>query len=329
MDNPPWAGRGGPAAWDAAGMTSLAPSAGALVLDPDVLVLDRLDGSVQLGWGPDTATVIVPPDEIDAFEVRVLLGLLDGSLSYEHVLVAATARGLPVEAVRVLLDELVEAGSVRTCRVPSGRSSSGRSSCTAVPSSPPSVRLFGAGPLAHALVPHLALWDTRWLRSPPRIDDAGLSTRIPDCAVLADTQIPDPRLVQAVMRLRIPHLLVRVRDGRGVIGPFVVPGRTSCLRCADLTRTDADPSWPRLAAQLSGREGRAERAVIAATVAAAVAQLDMFFARTHPAPGTPREDALALDRTIEWDLRSTQLVTRRWPRHPHCDCTTIFPSVQA
>ncbi len=301
-------------------MTSLAPVADALVLDPDMLVLDRLDGSVQLGWGPDTATVIVPPDDMDAFGIRALLTLLDGSLSYEHVLLAATARGLPESGVRTLLDELVEAGSVRA---------GGASPHAATTSSPPGIRLFGSGPLAHALVSHLSLWDTRWLRSPPRIDDAGLATRIPDCVVLADTPVPDPRLVQAAMRLRIPHLLVRVRDGRGVIGPFVIPGRTSCLRCADLTRTDADPSWPRLAAQLSGREGRAERAVIAATVAAAVAQLDMFFARTSPATGPPREEGLVLDRTVEWDLLRTQLVTRRWHRHPHCDCSTIFPSVQA
>lgn len=320
MDNPPPHDCGGLDTCDAPGMISLTAAADGLLLDPDVLVLDRLDGSVQLGWGPDTATVIVPPDGMDAFEIRVLLGLLDGSLSYEHVLVAAAARGLSAEAVQALLDELVEAGSVRT-----GTSRAGAVGAA----SPPCVRLFGSGPLAHALVPHLSLWDTRWFRSPPRIDDAGLATRVPDCVVLADTQVPDPRLVQAAMRLRVPHLLVRVRDGRGVIGPFVVPGRTSCLRCADLARTDADPSWPRLAAQLSGREGRADRAVIAATVAAAIAQLDLFFTRTTPVPGLPREDALALDRTVEWDLRSTRLVTRRWRRHPDCDCSTIRPSVQA
>ena len=318
MDNTVGGDRGGPDACDAARMTSPVRAATGLVLDPDVLVLHRADGSVQLGWGPDTAAVVVPPDGMDAFDVRALLVLLDGSLPYEAVVEAAAARGLPAPAVRALLDELVGAGSVRPARP-----------AIAAASSPPCVRLYGAGPLAHALAPHLSLWDTRWFRSVPRTDDAGLTTRLPDCVVLADTQVPDPRLVQILMRHRVPHLAVRVRDGRGVIGPFVVPGRSSCLRCADLARTDADPSWPRLAAQLSGREGRAERSVIGATVAAALAQLDLFFADTASPTRIAGAGALALDRTIEWDIRRTQLITRRWHRHPDCDCPTIPVPVQA
>ena len=31
----------------------------------------------------------------------------------------------------------------------------------------------------------------------------------------------------------------------------MVAGRTSCLRCADLARTDADPHWPAVLRQLS------------------------------------------------------------------------------
>ena len=54
-------------------MPSPVRAATGLVLDPDVLVLHRADGSVQLGWGPDTAAVVVPPDGMDAFDVRALL----------------------------------------------------------------------------------------------------------------------------------------------------------------------------------------------------------------------------------------------------------------
>ena len=35
---------------------------------------------------------------------------------------------------------------------------------------------------------------------------------------------------------------------RAVVGPFVVPGTTACLRCVDAHRTDADPAWPLLVA---------------------------------------------------------------------------------
>ena len=48
-----------------------------------------------------------------------------------------------------------------------------------------------------------------------------------------------------------PHLVVRCR-GKGVsVGPLVLAGQTSCLRCADLARSDADPQWPTALRQLS------------------------------------------------------------------------------
>ena len=37
----------------------------------------------------------------------------------------------------------------------------------------------------------------------------------------------------------------------GVVGPLVIPGLTSCLRCADLHRRDRDPAWHALAVQLT------------------------------------------------------------------------------
>ena len=47
------------------------------------------------------------------------------------------------------------------------------------------------------------------------------------------------------------HLAVSIREGRGVVGPLVLPGASSCLHCHDLHRRDRDPIWPRIAAQLA------------------------------------------------------------------------------
>ena len=58
---------------------------------------------------------------------------------------------------------------------------------------------------------------------------------------------------------QVPHLVATVRGETGVVGPLVVPGVTSCLRCADLHRRDADPRWPRLAAQLTADRAAAQR----------------------------------------------------------------------
>ena len=51
------------------------------------------------------------------------------------------------------------------------------------------------------------------------------------------------------MRDQTPYVLVRLTEGRAVVGPFVVPGRTACLRCLDAHHTDADPEWPLLVRQ--------------------------------------------------------------------------------
>ncbi len=40
----------------------------------------------------------------------------------------------------------------------------------------------------------------------------------------------------------LPHLMVRLTEGDAVVGPFVVPGRTACLRCLDAHHADGRPT---------------------------------------------------------------------------------------
>lgn len=40
------------------------------------------------------------------------------------------------------------------------------------------------------------------------------------------------------------HLHIGLTHGTAVIGPLVIPGTTSCLRCAHLHHRDRDPHWP-------------------------------------------------------------------------------------
>jgi hypothetical protein len=39
----------------------------------------------------------------------------------------------------------------------------------------------------------------------------------------------DPRIVRDLHNAGVPHLLVRVREATGLVGPLVIPGATSCL----------------------------------------------------------------------------------------------------
>lgn len=274
-----------------------------LSFDPALLVLRRADGRVQVGWGPETGRVIVPPAGLDEFDVRTVLQLLDGAHTDDEIVETAVERGADAGGVRLLLDDLVATGLVRGTASTKTR---------VAPTPAHRIRLYGDGPLADALCAQLALRDTKWSRAGRYTGDERLQEGLA-CVVLADIQVPDPLVVRDLMRHRVPHLVVRTRDGRGIVGPFVVPGSTSCLRCADLTRTDLDPSWPVLAAQLWDRPGHAARAVVLATAAFALAELDVILAGSLP--------LAVADHTVEIDLSSFRLSKRRWFRHPDCECS--------
>jgi bacteriocin biosynthesis cyclodehydratase domain-containing protein len=120
----------------------------------------------------------------------------------------------------------------------------------------------------------------------------------------------------SLMRDRVPHLAVSADEAIGVVGPLVIPGRTACLRCMDLTRAERDPAWPLILAQLEGRESNpcACDAPLAAAVAAqAAAQVLAFIDRAVAADPV-------VNGTLELVLPGWQWRRRTWPRHPDCSC---------
>lgn len=140
----------------------------------------------------------------------------------------------------------------------------------------------------------------------------------PDLVVLTDAQVPAPEVVKQLMCERQEHLVVAFRDGFGVVGPLVLPGRSSCLQCADLFRTDRDQHWPRVANQMAGRVKRAGPAATQATAALGAAQILRVLR-----PG--REPPPVLECTIELDLQDGTTVHRYWEAHPFCECGVADP----
>ena len=138
-----------------------------------------------------------------------------------------------------------------------------------------------------------------------------------DLVVLARAWAASDPLVAGIHRSGVPHLVATVRGQTGVVGPLVVPGVTSCLHCADLHRRDADPRWPRLAAQLTAGDAPPSGATVTCLLTAATAALQVLaYLDGSAAPG-------ALETTIE--LRPPDLVPRmrRWPVHPACGCGAV------
>ena len=153
------------------------------------------------------------------------------------------------------------------------------------------------------------------LRAAPGTDTAPPGPdECPDLTVLViDAPVPDERR-RALHAAGAAHLLVDLRVDCGVVGPLVLPGLTSCLRCADLHRQDRDPAWSALAVQLAiGRRYGPASDVALATVVAGVSALQAlaFLDGGEPA---------VLDATVELQLPDWRLRRRSWPPHPDCDC---------
>lgn len=140
-----------------------------------------------------------------------------------------------------------------------------------------------------------------------------------DLVVLARPWAASDPLAVEVHRSGIPHLVATVRGQTGVVGPLVVPGATSCLRCGDLHRRDADPRWPRLAAQLTATEPPPSGATVTCLLTAATAALQVL--AYLDGGGSPA----ALEATIELSPPDHAPRRRRWPAHPECGCGAGYP----
>lgn len=140
--------------------------------------------------------------------------------------------------------------------------------------------------------------------------------RRPDLIVLSDVVVPEPVLVTELLSNRIPHLLSYAHEGTAVVGPLVLPGRTSCLYCAELHRASVDPAWPKLAAQLAGQIPTA--GLTCTQLAAALTAEQVLATLAGPQAGSPTPPtwgaALQLD-----PVRGSLLQLPR-PAHPHCGC---------
>lgn len=141
-----------------------------------------------------------------------------------------------------------------------------------------------------------------------------------DLVVLADALVPAPELLHELASDGTPHLAVRVREGLGVVGPLVVPGRSSCLRCADRHQADLDPAWPLIAAQLVDRPQHADLATVTATAGVAVAQALLALDRSEESSTRPP----TWDATLEVDAFTGAVEHRIAPVHPRCECRSAL-----
>lgn len=121
----------------------------------------------------------------------------------------------------------------------------------------------------------------------------------------------------------VPHLYAGVLEGTGLVGPLVLPGRTSCGECLALELADRDPAWPRMLAQLRSGPPPAVPACDVA-LATAVAGLAATHVLAHLDGGGPPTAGARLELSL------ARLTTRVRPvaRHRDCRCAAARRDVR-
>lgn len=145
----------------------------------------------------------------------------------------------------------------------------------------------------------------------------------PDLVVLADALVPDPDVLHDLQVRQVPHLAVHAHEGVAVVGPLVLPGRSSCLRCVQLRRTDLDRMWPKLAAQLVSAVPVADVACTQVAAALGAEQVLAVLAGPSGVTGVPA----TWGATLELDPLRGRLRRRQWQPHPRCGCGALTGEV--
>jgi hypothetical protein len=182
------------------------------------------------------------------------------------------------------------------------------------PAGPP-LAVVGSGPLADAVVHALAGTEARVVRPEAAAlaaERAVTASGGPELVVLAGAAAePDRTLTDALFSSGRPHLVVRLEPDRAVVGPLVLPGRSPCVRCHDLSRCHLDRAWPHLLAQLCRQTVTPEPTLLAWAASTAAVQV-----RAWLAGGLPE----TVGSTLELGLADFRLGSRSWPAHPGCGC---------
>src|SRR5579875_1702745 len=314
----------------------------------------RDSDTVQIGVDPRRAIALSGMSG-----AAVVLGLLDGSRDRAQVLRAAAEHGVPAPVTERVLGLLAAAGALddfpagllrmlpRSRRAGLARelaavslvNRDGDGGARALARRLSAlVAVCGTGQVADGIadilrasgigqVTRAVPWTARDRQARGTRREAGLPEgAVPDLAILVGR--PAPELAARLVRERVAHLAVSASEAIGTVGPLVLPGRTACLHCLDLARTDTDPAWPVLVAQLiSG--GQAEPAGCSAAMAAAVAAqasaqaiefVDSGGLAEAKAAILPSRSWPAANGTLELVLPAWEWRRRTWLPHPGCGC---------
>jgi bacteriocin biosynthesis cyclodehydratase domain-containing protein len=263
------------------------------ILRPGTHVLQRGAGEVQVGLDPASALVL-PDSPAVRRTVRRLAAPADAGVDVDPPTLDLLARhGLLADADDLLRGHAASRDDWRT-----------------------ETRTFG-----HAAGEGLREGLISLLRSAGIREASPRRAAAPDLGVLVGVGEPDRELLDAWTRGGTPYLLVRLTEGRAVVGPFVAPGSTACLRCLDAHHTDVDAAWPLLVRQYAAASSCDRPDGAAEPVDPLLASLALAWAARDVASYVDGARPTTWSSTLTLHPLLSRIETRTWLRHPGCCCT--------
>jgi bacteriocin biosynthesis cyclodehydratase domain-containing protein len=238
--------------------------------------------------------------------------VLPRNVHTEHVL-ARLAEGGPLDlddpAVASTVSRLVAAGCARPLRVSEQRSAhrAGAPVCL-LGDDLGAGSGTGSGPGTSVLLQHAGL--TEVVSDPARA-----------AVVLVGSHGEVAReLTDPLVRDGIAHLVVRLVDGGAVVGPFVVPGRTPCLRCIDARRLLDDPHHVPVLARYVAASQRPPEALDADLTEPALVALALAWAVRDLLAHVDGARPTTWGTTVRLGPEPSQQVQTAWAIDPECGC---------
>ncbi len=193
-------------------------------------------------------------------------------------------------------------------------------------------RLAGAGCLTTREIPRTVVRPHRVavLGALPGIDPAALlatagaepapAARCDVALVLSRGEIARERL-DPLVRSGTTHLVVRFVDGAAIVGPFVVPGVSACLRCVDAECTVADPDHATIVARYARASSRAREDGCPDVADPLLTQLALTWALRDVVAHCEGRRASTWSGTVVLTAEPGPARVEQRRRHPECGCS--------
>jgi hypothetical protein len=297
----------------------------------------RDPATVQIGLTPDTGVVLagLEPAETD------LLALIDGTRRASELTEWASARGLRSERVATLIEVLDRAGVLTgwpTDRAHLHRLGAQERQRLSPDALAWSVVYPDAGD-GYQLLAERARHRALVVGRGRLAGAAGAALRRTGIEVQHGDGLPAPAASGTLVLLvgedsvsapaaakllgaGVAHLAAVAGADRATVGPLVVPGRSACLRCLELHRTDRDPGWPTVAAQLAApTSARGESSLTELAANLVALQVSCWVDQ--------RRTPASLGATLTVTLPDGLSTRRAWSVHPRCGCSWLAASLPA